>query len=67
MWVDNPGERATESRVRDAVNMGAEIIAVACPFCLLTYDDAIKTTGNEGIIQAMDINEQITEASLVHN
>ena len=67
MWVDNPGERATESRVRDAVNMGAEIIAVACPFCLLTYDDAIKTTGNEGIIQVMDINELITEAGLVHN
>jgi len=66
MWVDNPGERATEARVREAVSIGAEVIAVACPFCLLTFDDAIKTTGNEGKIQVMDINELVTEAGLVH-
>ena len=62
MWVDIPGERATESRVREAVNIGAEILAVACPFCLLTFEDAIKTTGNEGRIQVMDINEILAKA-----
>jgi Fe-S oxidoreductase len=62
MWVDVPGERATEQRVREAVNIGAEILAVACPFCLLTFEDAVKTTGNEGLIQVMDINELIAKA-----
>jgi len=66
MWVDIginvPVERATEHRVREAVNIGAEILAVACPFCLLTFDDAIKTTGNEGLIQVMDINELVAKA-----
>ena len=62
MWVDIPGERATENRVREAVKIGAEILAVACPFCLLTFEDAIKTTGNEGRIQVMDINELIAKA-----
>ena len=62
MIVDIPGERATESRVREAVNIGAEILAVACPFCLLTFEDAIKTTGNEGRIQVMDINEILAKA-----
>lgn len=62
MWHDVPGERLAEKRVMDALDVGAEIIAVACPFCLLTFDDAIKTTGNEGKIQVKDIMELITEA-----
>jgi len=62
MWVDIPGERATEIRVREAVDIGAEILAVACPFCLLTFEDAIKTTGNEGLIQVMDVNELVAKA-----
>jgi len=67
MWVDIPGERAAENRVRDAVRMGAEILAVACPFCLLTFEDAVKTTGNEGLVQVMDINELVTMAGVVHS
>ncbi|UCH69842.1 MAG: (Fe-S)-binding protein [Candidatus Bathyarchaeota archaeon] len=45
MWVDIPGERLAEIRVKDAAEVGAEVIATACPFCLLTFEDAIKTTG----------------------
>jgi len=67
MWVDVPGERATEDRVRESVTMGAEILVVACPFCLLTFDDAIKTTGNEALIQVMDINELVAKAELTHD
>ncbi|MEM3703852.1 MAG: (Fe-S)-binding protein [Candidatus Bathyarchaeia archaeon] len=62
MWYDVPGGRLAEKRVKDAVEMGAEIIAVACPFCLLTIEDAIKTTGNEGRVQVKDLTELISEA-----
>ena len=62
MWVDIPGPRLAENRVKDAVATGAEILAVACPFCLLTLEDAVKTTGNEGKIQVMDIAELLTFA-----
>ena len=62
MWHDIPGERLAETRVKEAVDIGAEILAVACPFCLLTLDDAIKTTGNEEIIQVMDIMELVAKA-----
>jgi len=61
MWYDVPGERAAETRVREAVNLGAEVLVVACPFCLLTFDDAIKTTGNEDRIQVKDIIELVAE------
>jgi Fe-S oxidoreductase len=62
MWIDIPGPRLAETRVKEAVNMGAEILAVACPFCLLTLEDAVKTTGFEGKIQIMDIAELISLA-----
>jgi len=62
MWVDVPGERATEQRVKEAVNMGAELLVVACPFCLLTFEDAVKTAGVEGVVQVIDINELVAKA-----
>jgi len=64
MWYDitREWERLAETRVKEALGVGAEIIAVACPFCLLTFDDAIKTTGNEDKIQVKDIMELVAEA-----
>ena len=62
MWVDIPGERLAETRVKDAAEAGAEILAVACPYCLLTFEDAVKTTGLEGKLQIMDIAELLALA-----
>jgi Fe-S oxidoreductase len=62
MWHDVPGERLAEKRVKEALDLGVEILAVSCPFCLLTFDDAVKTTGNEGKIQVKDTMELIAEA-----
>jgi Fe-S oxidoreductase len=62
MWHDIPGERLAEKRVKEALEVGAGIIAVACPYCLLTFDDAVKTTGNEDKIQVKDIMELVAEA-----
>ncbi len=62
MWVDIPGERLAETRVKDAAESGAEILAVACPYCMLTFEDAVKTTGLEGKIQIMDIAEVLAQA-----
>lgn len=61
-WFDVPGPRSAEMRVKEAVAAGAEILAVACPFCLLTIEDAVKTTGNQDKIQALDIAELLTLA-----
>jgi Fe-S oxidoreductase len=56
------GERTAAIRVRDAVEMGVDIIATACPFCLLTLEDAVKTSGNEGKVVIRDIMELVCEA-----
>lgn len=62
MWIDLPGERIAEMRVREAVAAGAEILATACPFCLSTLEDAVLTTGNENSLKVMDIIELVSEA-----
>ena len=64
MWMESESseERLAEIRVRDAVGMGAEILATACPFCLLTLEDAVKTTSNEDKIQILDIIELVEKA-----
>lgn len=65
MWAEgsDQGPRLAETRIKDAVEMGAEILATACPFCLLTLEDAAKTTGNEDRLRVMDISEILVEAA----
>jgi Fe-S oxidoreductase len=64
MWVEasSGGERLAEIRVKDALDLGAEVIATACPFCMLTLEDAVKTTGAEGSIEVLDIVELVAQA-----
>jgi len=61
MWVDVPGERLAEVRVKEAAESEADIIATACPFCLLTLEDAVKTTGLEEKLRVMDIAEIVAQ------
>ena len=61
MWIDVPGEKLAEKRVRDAVENQAEVIVTACPFCLSTIEDAVLTSGYEGAIQVMDIIELVNQ------
>ncbi len=64
MWVEasSARERLAEVRVKDALALGAEVIATACPFCLLTLEDAVKTTGAEGAVEVLDIVELVAQA-----
>jgi len=65
MWVESSSEtaeRLAETRVKDAAELGAEIIATACPLCVLTLEDAVKTSGHEEKIRVMDVAELLAEA-----
>src|SRR4030042_1544420 len=65
MWAESSsemGQRLAEIRVQDAVELGAEILATACPLCVLTLEDAVKTSGHEEKIRVMDVMELLAEA-----
>jgi Fe-S oxidoreductase len=61
MWAEgtNLEERLAFQRVREAAETGAEVLAVACPFCLLTLEDAVKVQGLDEQLQVMDIMELV--------
>jgi len=65
MWSESvgKGERNAVKRVKEAVRLGADVIAVCCPFCLLTLEDAVKISGFEGEIEVMDIFEILNDCS----
>jgi Fe-S oxidoreductase len=57
-----PGERPSENRIREAVALGVNYFVVACPKDFVMYTDAVKTTGNSGRIQVLDLIELVDRA-----
>jgi len=65
MWVEassDSGPRLAEIRVKDAIELGTEILVTACPLCVLTLEDAVKTSGHEENIRVMDVMELVALA-----
>ncbi|MBN1178365.1 MAG: (Fe-S)-binding protein [Anaerolineae bacterium] len=64
MWFEgtNSEERLAFQRVHEAVGTGAEILAVACPFCMSMLEDAVKVQGLEEQLKVMDIMELVVGA-----
>jgi Fe-S oxidoreductase len=61
MWLERPkGERLSDIRVQQALDTGADILAVACPYCLQMFEDSIKTMDLD--IQVKDISELLAES-----
>jgi Fe-S oxidoreductase/nitrate reductase gamma subunit len=61
-WIEEKvGQRINEMRTEDAINTQADIIAVACPFCMQMFEDGIKAKGAEEHLRAMDLAELIAE------
>jgi Fe-S oxidoreductase len=56
------GERLAERRITQALETGANILAVACPFCLAMFEDAVKTKGYDEEIEVKQLIELAREA-----
>ncbi|MDH3566564.1 MAG: (Fe-S)-binding protein [Desulfobacteraceae bacterium] len=52
-------KRMGQVRVEMAKAAGADVIVTACPFCMVNIEDAIKTSGLEGEMAAIDLVELI--------
>ena len=49
-------------RIRQALNTGAQIIAVACPQCAKMLDDAVKIEELEDKLEVLDVAEIVNRA-----
>jgi Fe-S oxidoreductase/nitrate reductase gamma subunit len=66
IWMDDSSlaERPSENRIREAVALGDDVrfFVVSCPKDMIMYSDAVKTTGNEGRIEVIDIAQLVERA-----
>jgi len=62
MWMEEHGERINNKRTDMAIAVGADRIAVGCPFCLTMMSDGIKDRNMEEKMAARDIAELVWEA-----
>ena len=67
MWLDGfqwekAHVRLSEWRVREAMNVGAEILAVACPYETPRFEDAAKTVPGASQLKVRDLAELLAES-----
>jgi Fe-S oxidoreductase len=55
-------ERLSERRAKEAVATGADVLAVACPYEVPRFEDALKVLGQEKRIIVRDITELLAES-----
>ena len=65
IWVPDPvgSEKPAQNRMKEAASIaGLEVYVVSCPKDLTMFEDALKTTGNEGKFVVKELIELIREA-----
>ena len=61
-FLGGSDESPARIRVREARDVKADILAVACPNCLTMLEDAVKVEGLEDEIKVLDISEIFCQA-----
>jgi Fe-S oxidoreductase len=65
IWIPDPvgSEKPAQNRMKEAAAIpGLEVYVVSCPKDLTMFEDALKTTGNEGKFVVRELIELIREA-----
>ena len=60
-FLGGSDESPARIRVREAHDAKADVLAVACPNCLIMLEDAVKVEGLENQIQVRDIAEIVAQ------
>lgn len=63
-FVDEPaGQRVNQERAREAIETGADVVAVGCPFCMTMMEDGINARKGERDVKVLDVAELLWEAA----
>jgi len=62
IWMDTPkGERFSDLRLEQAIDVEAEVLATACPYCITNFEDSRLSLKDSEILEIKDITEIILE------
>jgi Fe-S oxidoreductase len=63
MWMEEKiGTRVNVNRTEEIIATGAEVAAVACPFCTIMITDGMKAKNMEEKVQILDVAEVIAKS-----
>jgi len=62
MWQEEKGPRVNRNRTQEILDSGAEVAAVACPFCTIMITDGVKDAGAEEKVQVLDLAEVVRKS-----
>ena len=63
IWLDTrKGERLSDFRLGQAIETEADVLAVACPYCMLSFEDSRLTIAGGDTIEIKDIAELVWDA-----
>lgn len=58
MWMETDANtRINHHRLQDALDVKADVVATACPYCLIMFDDAVRSKGLGDKVKVLDIAE----------
>jgi Fe-S oxidoreductase len=62
-FVDEPKDkRVNQHRAQQALDTGAEVVAVGCPFCMTMLEDGIKARKGERDVRVVDVAELLLQS-----
>jgi Fe-S oxidoreductase len=62
IWLETPmSERFSNLRLEQAIEVGAEVLATFCPYCITQFEDSRLTLKDSEVIQIKDITEIVQE------
>jgi Fe-S oxidoreductase len=63
IWMDTPkNERFSDLRLMQAHDVGAGVLATACPYCITNFEESRLNLEYEDVLEVMDITEIVREA-----
>ena len=63
IWMETKkGERFSDIRLEQALGVGANVLVLACPYCMLNFEDSVLSADKSELIQVRDIAELVLEA-----
>ncbi len=59
---EDPDHRVNQERAQQALDTGADVVAVACPFCTTMLEDGVNARKGERDVKVMDVAELLWES-----
>jgi len=63
IWMDTPKEeRFSDLRLLQAREIGAQVLATACPYCITNFEESRLNLEFDDVLEIKDITEIINDA-----